>query len=137
MKNLTYKGGFTSDVEKNRSEIIFFLGFIVEFFWQVVASMSDVERRKVKRYFFSQGADLTVRGSTQVVARQCTTPCLQGVWLSDIGRMAEVRNVPHLALQGVSTGFVLIGYILLCVISMILTPCRARCGTFLPSAICH
>ena len=27
------------------------------------------------------------------------------VWLSDIGRMAEVRNVPHLALQGVSTTF--------------------------------
>ena len=22
---------------------------------------------------------------------------LEGVWLSDIGRMAEVRNVPHLA----------------------------------------
>ena len=38
----------------------------------------------------------------------------ESVWLSDIGRMAEVRNVPHLALQGVSTGFVLIGYILLC-----------------------
>ena len=31
---------------------------------------------------------------------------LEGVWLSDIGRKAEVRNVPHLALQGVSTGFV-------------------------------
>ena len=27
---------------------------------------------------------------------------LEGVWLSDIGRMVEVRNVPHLALQGVS-----------------------------------
>ena len=27
---------------------------------------------------------------------------LEGVWISDIGRMAEVRNVPHLALQGVS-----------------------------------
>ncbi len=23
---------------------------------------------------------------------------LEGVWLSDIGRMAEVRNVPHLAI---------------------------------------
>ena len=63
VKNLTYKGGFTSDVEKNRSEIIFFLGFIVEFFWQVVASMSDVERRKVKRYLFLLGADLTFHGS--------------------------------------------------------------------------
>lgn len=30
----------------------------------------------------------------------CKTMCrtlLEGVWLSDIGRMAEVRNVPHLA----------------------------------------
>ena len=33
---------------------------------------------------------------------------LEGVWLSDIGLMAEVRNVPHLALQGVSEVFVLI-----------------------------
>ena len=24
-------------------------------------------------------------------------PLLEDVWLSDIGRMAEVRNVPHLA----------------------------------------
>ena len=30
-------------------------------------------------------------------------PLLEGVWLSGIGRMAEVRNVPLLALQGVST----------------------------------
>ena len=52
VKNLTYKGGFTSDVEKNRSEINFFLGGIVEFFRQVVAIIADVERRKVKRYFF-------------------------------------------------------------------------------------
>ena len=65
-KNLTYKGRFTSDVEKNTSEINFFLGFIVEFFRQVVVIMSDVERQKVKRYLFSQGADLTFRGSTQV-----------------------------------------------------------------------
>ena len=62
MKNLTYKGGFTSDVEKNTSEIIFFLGVSVEFFGQVVAIMSDLERRKVKRYLFSKGADLTFRG---------------------------------------------------------------------------
>ena len=33
---------------------------------------------------------------------------LEGVWLSDIGRITEVRNVPHLAVQGVSTEFVLI-----------------------------
>ena len=33
----------------------------------------------------------------------------EDVWLSDIGRMVEVRNVPHLALQGVSKEFVLIG----------------------------
>ena len=65
-KILTYKGEFTSDVEKNRSEIDFFVGFIVEFFRQVVAIVADVEPRKVKRYLFSQGEDLTVRGSTQV-----------------------------------------------------------------------
>ena len=66
LKNLTYKGGFTSDVEKNRSEIIFFLGVSVDFLRQVVASMSDVERQKVKRHLFLQGADLTFQGSTQV-----------------------------------------------------------------------
>ena len=33
---------------------------------------------------------------------------LEDVWIRDIGRMAEVRNVPH-RLQGVSTGFILIG----------------------------
>ena len=99
VKNQTYKGGFTSDVEKNRSEIIFFLGVSVDFLRQVVASMSDVERQKVKRYLFLQGADLTFQGSTQV----------------DFSlQIALERNVPHLALQGVSTGFVLIGYILLC-----------------------
>ena len=58
-KNLTYKAYFTSDIEKNRSEIDFFLGFIVEFFRQVVAIMSDVEPQKVKRHLFLQGADLT------------------------------------------------------------------------------
>ena len=65
-KNLTYKGRFTSDVEKITSDIIFFLGFIVEFFRQVVANISDVEPQKVKRYLFLQGADLTFRGSIQV-----------------------------------------------------------------------
>ena len=34
---------------------------------------------------------------------------LEGVWLSDIGRMAEVRNVPHLA--WCEYRVVLIGYI--------------------------
>ena len=62
-KKLTYKGCFTSDVEKNRSEIIFFLGVIVNFLRHVVAFFPDVERRKVKRYLFSQGADLTFRGN--------------------------------------------------------------------------
>ena len=42
--------------------------------------------------------------TTQVCKAMCHT-FLEGVWLSDIGRMAEVRNVPHLALQGVSTTF--------------------------------
>ena len=40
----TYMACFTSDVEKNTSEINFFLGFIVNFFRQVVAFMTDVER---------------------------------------------------------------------------------------------
>ena len=66
-KNWTDKGCFTSEIEKNTSEINFFLGFIVEFFRHVVVMMSDVERQKVKRYLFSQGPDLTFRGSTQVV----------------------------------------------------------------------
>ena len=67
VKILTYKACFTSDIEKNTSEIIFFLGLIVEFFRQVVVIMSDVEPQKVKRYLFSQGADLTFRVTTQVV----------------------------------------------------------------------
>ena len=43
VKKLTDKGCFTSDVEKNTSEIIFFLGFILIFLGQVVVIMSDVE----------------------------------------------------------------------------------------------
>ena len=66
-KNLTDKGCFTSDVEKNRSEIIFFLGGIVVFLGQVVAIVADAGPHKVKIHLFSQGADLTFRGSTQVV----------------------------------------------------------------------
>ena len=65
-KNLTYKPCFTSEIEKNTSEIDFFLGFIVDFFRQVVAFVADVEPQEVKRYLFLQGADLTFRGSTQV-----------------------------------------------------------------------
>ena len=64
VKNQTYKGCFTSDVEKNTSEIIFFLGFIVNFLRHVVAFVADLEPQKVKRYLFSQGADLTFQGST-------------------------------------------------------------------------
>ena len=66
VKNLIYKGRITSDVEKNTSEINFFLGVIVKFFRQVVAIMTDVEPWKVKRYLFFWGADLTFRGSIQV-----------------------------------------------------------------------
>ena len=50
VKHLTDKGRFTSDIEKNTSEIIYFLGFIVEFFRQVVVIIADVDRQKVKRY---------------------------------------------------------------------------------------
>ena len=71
-ENLTYKGAITSDVEKNTSEINFFLGVFVEFFRQVVVIISDVEPQKVKLHLFSQGADLTFRGPTQVkVVRSC------------------------------------------------------------------
>ena len=59
VKNLTYKGGFTSVIEKNTSEIIYFLGVIANFLRHVVASVADVETQKVKRYLFLQGADLT------------------------------------------------------------------------------
>ena len=65
-------GCFTSEIEKNTSEIIFFLGFSFNILGQVVSIVADVEPRKVKRYLFSQGADLTFRGSTQVkVVRSC------------------------------------------------------------------
>ena len=53
VRNLTYKGYFTSDIEKNRSEIDFFLGFCENFLGQVVAFIADVERREVKIYLFS------------------------------------------------------------------------------------
>ena len=52
-KKLTDKGCFTSDVEKNTSEIIFFLGFSVNFLGQVVSIVADVERLGVKIYLFS------------------------------------------------------------------------------------
>ena len=58
-ENMTYKGAITSDVEKNTSEIIFFLGLIVNFLRHVVVIMSDVEPQKVKRHLFSQVSDLT------------------------------------------------------------------------------
>ena len=76
-------GCFTSEIEKNTSEIIFFLGVSVNFLGQVVAIISDVEPRKVKRYLFSQGADLTFWVTTQVKnVRSLYT---------------EVSNVPHVA----------------------------------------
>ena len=58
-KILTYKGAFTSDIDKNRSEIIFFLGVSGNFLRHVVAFFADVEPQKVKRCLFSQGSDLT------------------------------------------------------------------------------
>ena len=59
-------GCFTSEIEKNTSEIIFFLGVIRKFLGQVVAFVADVERLKVKTYLFSFDAFLTFQGSTQV-----------------------------------------------------------------------
>ena len=52
VKNLTYKGGFTSDVEKNRSEIFLFLGLIFFFLGQVMAFIADVEPREVNIHLF-------------------------------------------------------------------------------------
>ena len=82
LKNLTDKGCFTSEVEKNTSEIDFFLGGIVRFLGQVVASVADVEPQKVKRYLFFWDADLTFQGSAQVQrywaygrGEKCTAPC--------------------------------------------------------------
>ena len=67
---------FISHVEKNISEIEKFLGY-------VVASVADVEQRKVKVYLFHWRADLTFQGSTQVGfliaygrGEKCTAPCL-------------------------------------------------------------
>ena len=71
---LTYKAYFTSDIEKNRSEIFLFLGVSVIFLGQVVAPVADIERWKVKRYLFSRGADLTFQVTTQVVL-DCEATC--------------------------------------------------------------
>ena len=49
-KNLRDKGYFTSDIDKNTSEIIFFLGVIVIFLGHVVVIIADVEPQKVKTY---------------------------------------------------------------------------------------
>ena len=51
-KILTYKGWNTSEIGKNTSEIIFFLGFTEIFFGEVVISGADIERRSVKIYLF-------------------------------------------------------------------------------------
>ena len=53
VKILTYRVCFTSDIEKNTSEINFFLGVSGIFLGQVVTSVADVEGRRVKRYLFS------------------------------------------------------------------------------------
>ena len=60
---------------------------------------------------------------------------LEGVWLSDIGRMTEVRNVPHLAWceYRVCSHWVTI---IVCHFHDTHT-LQARCGTFLSSAICN
>ena len=78
-----YKGEKTSDVEKFLREIEFFLSARGFFLGEVGARIADVGFPKVKRYLFSQGADLTFRGSTQVKnVRSLYT---------------EVSNVPHVA----------------------------------------
>ena len=97
-KKLRYKGCFTSDVEKNTSEINFFLGFSVNFLGQVVAVIADKERWKVKIHLFFRVAHLTLGGGNYSGGCKAMYHTLiKGLWLSDIGRMAEVRKVPHLA----------------------------------------
>ena len=59
-------GIFTSEINFFTLLRNFFLGVSVNFLGQAVANISDVEPQKVKRYLFSQGADLTFQGSTQV-----------------------------------------------------------------------
>ena len=67
-------GCFTSEIEKNTSEIIFFLGVSRKFLGQVMAIIADVEPQKVKTYLSLQGSDLTFRGSTRVAA-DCESTC--------------------------------------------------------------
>ena len=55
VRNLTYKGYFTSDIEKFISDIDFFLGVSVNFLGQVVKIVADVERREVKIHLFCKG----------------------------------------------------------------------------------
>ena len=55
-------GCFTSEVKKNTSEINFFLGVCGFFLRNVGGFLADVETQIVKRYLFSQEADLTFRG---------------------------------------------------------------------------
>ena len=52
VRNLTYKGYFTSDIEKFISEIDFFLGVSVDFLRQVVAPVADIEPPEVKIHLF-------------------------------------------------------------------------------------
>ena len=66
VKILTYKAHFTSEIEKNTSEIDFFLGVSDNFLGQIFAIIADIEPQKVKRYLFSAPAFLTFQGSTQV-----------------------------------------------------------------------
>ena len=52
VRNLTYKGYFTSDIEKFISDIDFFLGVSVVFLGHVVAPVADVEPPEVKIHLF-------------------------------------------------------------------------------------
>ena len=54
-------GCFTSEIEKNTSEINFFLGVCGFFLRNVGGFLGDVEPPKVKTYLFLQEADLTFR----------------------------------------------------------------------------
>ena len=49
------------------------------------------------KVFRAQKLDFNISGDCSGGCKAMYRTLLEGVWLSDIGRMAEVRNVPHLA----------------------------------------
>ena len=65
-KNMTFSGFPTSEIEKLLSEIEFILGVSGNFLGEVMASVADIGRWKVKIYLFYWDAFLTFQVTTQV-----------------------------------------------------------------------